>query len=242
MTAASDRFKYDYSDEELAQFVPDIGDWPRAWAPCRSSSTTTWKTRGNATAVPSCVCWGTARCNRRQPHEPKHAPLPDLFGGAAPPGIPGLHYEGAFLTLYEEQALVEHMGVIDMQPALYKGYTARRKVMRFGGRFDFDDHVLRASTPLPPELHPLRRKVSDWLGIDEATLVHALVAEYAPGTPLGWHRDVPHFETVAGVSPAGPAELRFSPFPLTPEGNRRALRVRAAPRSAYAMQGESTLR
>ncbi len=47
--------------------------------------------------------------------------------------------------------------------------------------------------------------------------VQALIAEYQPGTPLGWHRDVPDFEVVVGISLAGTARLRFRPYPWTPE-------------------------
>ena len=54
--------------------------------------------------------------------------------------------------------------------------------------------------PLIEALHPLRERVAHWAGVDAQALVHVLVAEYAPGTPLGWHRDVPDHEEVFGVS------------------------------------------
>jgi alkylated DNA repair dioxygenase AlkB len=161
----------------------------------------------------------------------------DLFGDAAPPGIDGLRYEPDFLTRAEESELIAIIGGLALQPALYKGYVARRKVKSFGGSFDYDDNVLRPATPLDAALHPLRRKVAQWLQLDESALVHALVAEYAPGTPLGWHRDVPDFEWIAGVSLGSAAELRFRPYPPTPQGNRRALRLEAAPRSVYLLAG-----
>ncbi|KQP23292.1 alpha-ketoglutarate-dependent dioxygenase AlkB [Pseudorhodoferax sp. Leaf267] len=166
-------------------------------------------------------------------------PTPDLFGNTAPPGIAGLHYETEFLSVAEELDLIEHVRAMALQPALYKGYTARRKVLSFGGRFDYDDNVLRPAATLPCELHPLRSKVARWLQVQDDALVHALVAEYAPGTPLGWHRDVPDFETIAGVSLGGAAQLRLRPYPPTPASNRHALRLDAAPRSAYVMQGEA---
>lgn len=59
---------------------------------------------------------------------------------------------------------------------------------------------------------PLRDRVADWLEVDRQHLVQVLVAEYAPGTPLGWHRDVPDFEAVAGVSRGNEAVLRARPY------------------------------
>jgi alkylated DNA repair dioxygenase AlkB len=167
------------------------------------------------------------------------SPMADLFGDAAPPGIAGLRYETEFLSSAEEADLVARLRAMALRPALYKGYTARRKVLSFGGRFDDDDNVLRPAAPLPEALHLLRSTVAQWLQVKDDELVHALVAEYAPGTPLGWHWDVPDFETIVGISLGGPAELRFRPYPPEPASNRRALRLQVSPRSIYAMQGEA---
>lgn len=94
----------------------------------------------------------------------------------------------------------------------YKAYTARRTVRGFGGRFDYDENTLCPSPALPSGLYPLRARVARWLGVEDAALVHILVAEYAPGTPLGWRRDVPDFGAIAGVSLAGHAVLRFRSY------------------------------
>ena len=64
-----------------------------------------------------------------------------------------------------------------------------------------------------------------------------LVAEYAPGTPLGWHRDVPEHEEVFGVSLGSMAVLRFRPWPPTEPKRADVVKLRAAPRSIYAMRG-----
>ena len=64
-----------------------------------------------------------------------------------------------------------------------------------------------------------------------------LVAEYAPGTPLGWHRDVPEHEDVFGVSLGSTATLRFRPYPPVAPKRADVVKLRAAPRSIYAMRG-----
>ena len=63
------------------------------------------------------------------------------------------------------------------------------------------------------------------------------MAEYAPGTPLGWHRDVPDFETIAGVSLGNEAVLRFRPYPPDAAARRRVVQLPVAARSVYRMAG-----
>ena len=126
-----------------------------------------------------------------------------LFDLPAPPPAPlpeGLAYQADFLSAEEEASLIELIGTLDLQAARYKAYTARRRVVSFGGSFDYDSNRLLPAAELVPALHPLRDRVAHWLGVPPEALVHTLVAEYPPGAPLGWHRDVPAFEDVAGVS------------------------------------------
>jgi alkylated DNA repair dioxygenase AlkB len=164
----------------------------------------------------------------------------DLFELAPPlpPALPaGLRYEPAFLSPEDEAALIAVVRALPLAAAKYKTYTARRRVVSYGGSFDYDANRLQPTTALAPALEPLRDRVAHWAGFAPEDLVHALVAEYAPGTPLGWHRDVPDFEEVMGVSLGAPAVLRFRPYP--PDAPKRSdiVRLQAAPRSVYLLQG-----
>lgn len=155
-----------------------------------------------------------------------------------PAGLPpGLVYEPRFLSREEEAALIGLVTRLPLAAAQYKGYEARRRVVSYGGRFDYDANRLNPAEPLPAVLHPLRDRVAAWAGLDPLHLQHVLVAEYQPGTPLGWHRDVPDFEEVFGVSLGSMAALRFRPYP--PDRPRRAdiVRLMVAPRSIYALRG-----
>lgn len=161
----------------------------------------------------------------------------DLFAEEEIVSIPGLRYEQDFLSLEEEAALVELVGSLPLQPARYKEYVARRQVISYGGSYDFDTNTLRPGKPLDERLVPLRDRVADWLAVERRQIVQVLVAEYAPGTPLGWHRDVPDFEVIAGVSFGGEATLRFRPYPPDDVAKRRAVQLTVAPRSIYKMAG-----
>jgi alkylated DNA repair dioxygenase AlkB len=148
----------------------------------------------------------------------------------------GLLYERDFLSMPEEAALLEELGRLPVQEAKYKAYTARRRIAVFGSAYDFETYELGPAPPIPPFLHPLRRKISSLLDVPEDGFPHALVNEYRPGTPLGWHRDVPEFELVVGVSLAGACRMRFRPYPPQPRARIFTLDVEA--RSVYVLRDE----
>jgi alkylated DNA repair dioxygenase AlkB len=165
---------------------------------------------------------------------------PDLFGLPAglPAGLPeGLSYEPEFLTPEEEASLIALISTLPFEAARYKSYTARRRVVSYGGSYDFDANRLQPAQALSPALQPLRERVATWMGLAPEALVHTLVAEYTPGTPLGWHRDVPDFGEIAGVSLGSEAVMRFRPFPPLAPKKTDVLRLALQPRSIYRMRG-----
>lgn len=163
-----------------------------------------------------------------------------LDDAASADGRPdGWRYRPDFIDVAEEAALVAAIDRLDLVEASYKGYTAKRRVAHFGTSYDFGDDRLLDAPPLPPALGDLRARAAEWIGTPPAALASALVAEYRPGVQLGWHRDVPDFETVVGVSLLGPARMRFRPYPPARPARRDAVAVELAPRSAYTLRGEA---
>lgn len=163
-------------------------------------------------------------------------PQATLFGNPAP-WPPGLVYQPEVLTAAEEGALLEDISRLPFANASHREWTARRRVAGFGGKFDFDRRIFVETKPPPDFLKTLRDRVGKWCGIDGSAFHHVLVSEYAPGTPLGWHRDAPCFETIAGVSLAGIARMRWRPYAPATSNARAACTVDLAPRSAYIMRG-----
>ena len=166
-----------------------------------------------------------------------------LFGEApvptGPPLLPGWEYRTDFIDAAEEVELLAFIATLPLHEASYKGYTARRRVAHFGTAYDYDDNRLLPGPPLPPELKPLRTKAAAWVGEAPEALSSALVAEYQPGVPLGWHRDVPDFETVVGISLAGTARMRFRRYPPVQPKKADVLSLELAPRSAYVLRAEA---
>ena len=162
---------------------------------------------------------------------------PGLFADL-PAALPeGAAYEDDFISREEEAQLLACIAQLPLQEAQYKQYTARRRVASFGGVFDYDTLELKPAGELPGELAWLRVRAARWLGVAPGDFTHALVAEYRPGTPLGWHRDVPQFECVVGISLATPARLRFRPYPPDRPRREDIVTLEVQPRSVYKLTG-----
>jgi alkylated DNA repair dioxygenase AlkB len=160
-----------------------------------------------------------------------------LFDMPAPAMPAGWRYDEGFLDPAEEAELIALLRGLPLAGARYKSYTARRRVLSFGGSYDFDANRLEPAQPLIAPLHGLRARVALWMRVEPERLAHVLVAEYPPGAPLGWHRDVPDFDEVAGVSLGSVATLRFRPYPPVNPRRSDIVRVNVAPRSIYRMAG-----
>ena len=155
---------------------------------------------------------------------------------AASASPPGFTYAPEFLSLAQEAQLLEIIRALPFEEAQYKEWRARRRIVSFGGRYDFTHQELTQAPPIPEFLAPLRTQLAAWAKIPEQRIQHAVIAEYRPATPLGWHRDVPEFEEVLGVSLLGHARLRFRPWPPA-TGQRSTWNIDLEPRSAYLLRG-----
>ena len=153
------------------------------------------------------------------------------------PDLPdGLVHEPAFLDEREEARLLATLRALPVSESRYRGYLAKRRTASFGYGYDFASNRMQPAPPLPAFLEPVRAKAAAWMGVAEARFVQGLVTEYRPGTPIGWHRDVPQFESVVGISLAGACRLRFRPYPPPQDWPRLAFALVLAPRSAYQLQ------
>lgn len=161
----------------------------------------------------------------------------DLFDPYEEAFARGYAYEPEFLSRAAEAALIEEIQRLPLAQAEYKGFLAHRRIVSYGGRYDFSAQRLQPGEPIAPFLHPLRAEAAAWAGCAADELTHAMVAEYAPGTQLGWHRDVPDFELVVGISLASPCRMRFRRFP--PRFRARSIALDLEPRSIYRLQGEA---
>lgn len=159
----------------------------------------------------------------------------DLFG-APSLGPPGFRYQPEVISEAEERALLAAFEGLPFEPFEFHGFTGRRQIVSFGYRYDFSGQTLRPADDFPDYLKTLRTKAARFAGIEAGEFVHAMVTEYPPGAPIGWHRDRPEFAKIAGVSLLSDATFRFRR--RTASGIERITHT-VARRSAYLLDGEA---
>ncbi|HTM30538.1 MAG TPA: alpha-ketoglutarate-dependent dioxygenase AlkB [Vicinamibacterales bacterium] len=165
-----------------------------------------------------------------------------LFEPALPPGM---RYEEGFLTVEQEAALLASIQDITFSTFEMHGVAARRRVSFYGQTYD----EALPGADFPQFLLELRARMAPWAGVEPGAFVMALINEYPPGAPIGWHRDAPQYGIVAGLSLLSSCRMRLRPYvspadlPARTGGARRATHeLTLVPRSAYLLAGEARSR
>jgi alkylated DNA repair protein (DNA oxidative demethylase) len=147
----------------------------------------------------------------------------------------GLLYEPEFLDEEEERTLVDGFEQLEFDEVRMHGQAAKRTVLHFGYRYDYEAWRLAPVVPLPADLRWLRDRCARFAGVAPERLVETLVSRYPPGAGIGWHRDAPMFgPVVVGVSLLSACALRFQRRTPTV---RETHTLELAPRSVYALAG-----
>lgn len=168
--------------------------------------------------------------------QPSAAPL---FGIDVPPGFE--HRDG-FITVEEERSLIEDISKLEFADFELRGVIARRRVAFFGASYDRSQVE---TPPMPAFLEPMRKRMANWAGVQPDAFAMALINEYRPGAPIGWHRDAPQYDFVSGISLLSPARMRFRKYVPPQQASEKGIRRTAThelallPRSAYLMRGAS---
>jgi alkylated DNA repair dioxygenase AlkB len=155
----------------------------------------------------------------------------------------GFQYRDDFISPDEETSLAAEIGRLEFSTFEMRGVVARRRVAFFGRSYDAGG---TPTAPLPAFLMPLRASVAAWAGVEPEAFAMVLINEYRPGAPIGWHRDAPQYEGVAGISLLSACRMKFRPYvspsALASIGKRRRTathEITLERRSAYRMTGES---
>src|SRR5262249_35844824 len=150
-------------------------------------------------------------------------------------------YRDDFIGREQEAFLAGEIARLEFSTFTMRGVAARRRVAFFGRSYDSSTPVTLA---LPPFLLRLRERIAVWAGVDPEAFAMALINQYPAGAPIGWHRDAPQYDIVAGVSLLSSCRMKFRPYarPDAPmQGVRRSAthEIALERRSAYLMTGDS---
>ena len=151
--------------------------------------------------------------------------------------VEGLLYVEDFISVAEEEALLDFLARLDFRPVVMRGQAAKRTVRHFGLDYDYERGELLPTDPLPVPLVGLRDACAALMERSPEDLVQILVSRYPAGAGIGWHRDAPMFGSrIAGVSLGAACRMRFR---RTVGGSRQVAAIELAPRSAYLLTGKA---
>lgn len=162
-----------------------------------------------------------------------------LFGIDVPEGF---EHRNNFISGEEERALIAAVAQLEFSDFELRGVIARRRVAFFGASYHRGE---TGTAPLPAFLYPMRERLALWAGVPPEAFAMALINEYRPGAPIGWHRDAPQYDFVSGISLLSACRMRFrkyvEPQRAAAQGVRRVAthELNLLPCSAYLMRGAS---
>ena len=163
-----------------------------------------------------------------------------LFGADVPAGF---RYRPDFITVEEERLLASAIAAVEFSTFEMRGVIAKRRVAFFGRSYDNNG---RSTPPIPAFLIPYRDRLAEWIGVAPDDFAMALINEYREGAPIGWHRDAPQYDIVAGISLLSECRMKLRPY-VSPKALAQEPRPRRVatheitlePRSAYLLSGEA---
>jgi alkylated DNA repair dioxygenase AlkB len=158
-----------------------------------------------------------------------------LFEAPAPAGPEGFAYQPSLITPEQEAELAARFPSLPFKPYEFRGYLGARRTVAYGWRYAADGKAVEPANPIPDFLLDVRARAAAFAGLEPDDLAQALVIDYPPGAPIGWHRDRPAFGQVVGVSLLNPAPLRLRLE--RPGGGWDRVTQVLEPRSAYHLSG-----
>jgi alkylated DNA repair dioxygenase AlkB len=165
----------------------------------------------------------------------------NLFEGSAK--VPdGFIYHLNFVSEAEEQELIREIQKLHLTPFKYYQFTGKRRTVSFGWQYEFGTSEITIAPDMPAFLLPVRTRAGTLFNIDPNSLIQKSIIEYSTGSPIGWHRDIPHFGVVVGISLGAACRMRFRKYNRLRSKNLNRdeiLSIELQPRSVYLMSGAS---
>jgi len=154
----------------------------------------------------------------------------------------GFIYHPDFLSAAEEQELIGEIQKLHLAPFKYYQFTGKRRTASFGWQYEFGASEITTAPDIPAFLSGVRTRAATLFNMDPNSLVQASIIEYSTGSPIGWHRDIPYFGVVVGISLGAVCRMRFRQYGRSRSKKLKRdeiLSIELQPRSSYLMSGAS---
>ena len=154
----------------------------------------------------------------------------------------GFIYRRDFLSEAEEHELIQEIQKLQLTPFKYYQFTGKRRTASFGWQYEFGKSEITSAPDMPAFLLPVRTRAGKFFNIEPDSLTQMSIIEYSTGSPIGWHRDIPQFGVVVGISLGAACRMRFRKYDRgrSKNSNRaEILSIELQPRSIYLMSGAS---
>ena len=150
----------------------------------------------------------------------------------------GLEYYDDFLTSEEEQELLDFIIPLNYQKVVLHGVAAKRTVVHYGYKYDYERVTVAPGEPFPPLIERLKEKCSIQSSIPADQIVQCLISYYPEKATIGWHRDKFIFgPKVIGISLQSSCFMRFQ---YTDDSEKRFVYEKELlPRSLYVLGGSA---
>ena len=152
----------------------------------------------------------------------------------------GFVYHPDFISEAEEQELIGEIQKVHLTPFRYYQFTGKRRTASFGWQYEFGASDITTAPEIPAFILPLRARAGTLFNMDPNSLVQTSFIEYSHGSPIGWHRDIPQFGVVVGISLGAACRMKFRKYrrARSKQLNRdEILSIELQPRSIYLMSG-----
>jgi alkylated DNA repair dioxygenase AlkB len=166
---------------------------------------------------------------------------PSLF--EVPAKVPdGFIYHENFISEADEHELIREIQKLHLTPFKYYQFLGKRRVASFGWQYEFGTDEITTAPDVPAFLLPVQIRAGNFFNIAPSSLAQTSIIEYSTGSPIGWHRDIPPFGVVVGISLGAACRMRFREYKRVrskPLNRDEILPIELQPRSIYLMSGAS---
>lgn len=151
----------------------------------------------------------------------------------------GFEYYPDFLNNEEELKLYNEISKLELHNLDYHGYKANRKIASFGYDYNFENNKLTKGKDTPVNLNFMVEKVAKHLCVEQNKFAELLVTEYPVGAVINWHRDVPQFQLIAGISLLADCTFHLRPYDKIKQTRASVIAFPVQRRSLYVIKGSA---